>query len=221
MIALWIVLLVLAVLALLPVGIHASYDAQGPNVVALAGPVRICLYPRKEKAPKRKADHKKKEQKKPKKKEAKPKEKSGLPGGSVRDFLPLVQLGLEFVGSFFRKLTVSRLVLHLRFGGAGDPARAAVGYGRAWAVIGMVMPRLREALRIRTEHVSASCDFTEDRMEVYAELKATVRLGPMLVMTVRYGVRALRQFLALRKKQNNQNATHLEKAVQTNEPSST
>lgn len=221
--ALCIIALVLLALALLPVGAAARYDAGGPWVALCLGPVKLPLYPlkRRRSKPKKAEKKPKKPSKKQKKQqEAAPKPSGGLlSGGSVQDFLPLVRLGLDFAGSFFRRLRVDELTLHVRFGGADDPAKAAVNYGRAWALIGSVLPPLRQALNIRRENVSASCDFTQDRMEVYAQLQARIALGAAVAITLRCGGLALRQILLLRKKRNT-NSNHSEKAVQANESSS-
>ncbi len=209
-----IVLGALLLLGFLPVGAYARYDRLGPYCVLILGPVRLQLLPKKEK-------------KKPKDKEKLPKEKKTREkqhiGGLIRDFYPFVKLGFELLRCFFRKLRVKVLTLHVGFGGAGDPANAAINYGRAWAAIGSLMPQLRRFLRIKKENVSASCDFTSGEMTVFAECKAVFFLGDLVAMAIRYGLRALKLLLAMKKRkqtlrQNEQNPS--DKAVQTNEPSS-
>ncbi len=225
--ALLIILGVLVLLALIPLGAHARYDSRGAYVWVVAGPIRIRLLPKKPKKPKKAEKEKKKKEKKPKK-PSKPKEetpkapekKEKQPiGGLIRDFLPFVRLGLDFLGCFFRKLRVPILTLHVGFGGAGDPAGAAVNYGRAWAFVGAIMQPIRARTRIRRENVSCSCDFTQGDMRIFAELKAVFLLGDLVAMAVRYGFRAFRQYLKLKKERKQRNKTQ-EKAVQINESSS-
>ena len=165
-----IVLGVLLLLGFLPVGAYVRYDRLGPYCVLILGPVRLRLLPKKkkDKGPKEKA-------KKPK--EKKEREKQSI-GGLIRDFYPFVKLGFDLLDCFFRKLRVKVLTLHVGFGGAGDPAAAAINYGRAWAAIGALMPQFRRFLRIKKENVSASCDFTTGEMTVFAELKAVFFLKP-------------------------------------------
>lgn len=205
-----IVLGVLLLLGFLPVGAYVRYDRLGSLCELILGPVRLRLLPKKEKG------------KKPKEKEKKTKEKKERPkqpiGGLIRDFYPFVKLGFELLGCFFRKLRVNVLTLHVGFGGAGDPAAAAINYGRAWAAIGALMPQLRRFLRIKKENVSASCDFTSGEMTVFAELKAVFFLGDLVTMAIRYGLRALKLLLAMKKRNKEQILS--DKAVQTNEPSS-
>lgn len=219
--ALLIILGILVLLALIPLGAHVRYDSSGPMVRIIAGPIRIQLLPKKKKKPgKKKKDKKEKKKKEPKPKKPKPdkpKEKKPI-GGLIKDFYPFVQLGFSFLGCFFRKLRVPILKLHVGFGGADDSAKAAINYGRAWAAIGALMPMLRKKLRIKKEDITASCDFTSGDMRIYAELKLVFLLGDLVAMAVRYGFRALRLYLAMKKRHKNEKNS--EKAVQSNESSS-
>lgn len=192
-----IVVGVLALLALLPLGAYARYDSAGAQFGLILGPVRLPLVPKKKKRAKKKNAAQKQPQAKPAPKE--PKQKRPL-GGLLRDFYPFVKLGLELFGHACRKLRVNDLTLHISFGGADDPARAALNYGRAWAIIGAVMPQLRSRFRIKRENVSASCDFTADEMRVYAQWNAVFLLGDSIVMAVRYGLRAFRLYAAMKKR---------------------
>ncbi len=211
-----IILAVLVLLALIPLGAHVRYDSEGAFVWLVIGPIRIRLLPKKPKKPKKakktgkekkdkkpEKDRKKKEkkEKKKKKKESEaPEKKEKQPiGGLIRDFMPFVKLGLDLIGCFFRKLRIPILTLHLGFGGAGDPASAAINYGRAWSAIGAIMQPIRAKTRIRKENVSCSCDFTQDDMRVFAECKAVFLLGDLVAMAVRYGLRALRLYLCMKK----------------------
>ena len=194
-----IILGVLVLLVLIPLGAHVRYDSDGPWVALVIGPIKIRLIPKKPKKPKKpKAEKKKKEKKKKPEKPKKEKEKQPI-GGLFRDFYPFVKLGLDLLGCFFRKLRIPILTLHVGFGGQNDPAGAAINYGRAWSAIGAVMQPVRSLTRIKKENVSCSCDFTTGDMRVFAELKAVFLLGDLVAMAVRYGFRALRQYLKLKK----------------------
>ena len=198
-----IILAVLVLLALIPLGARVRYDAEGAFVWLVIGPIRIRLLPKKPKKPQKPKKPKEKKEKKSKKKdgkdkEDKPKEKQPI-GGLIHDFMPFVKLGMDLLGCFFRKLRIPVLTLHLGFGGAGDPASAAVNYGRAWSAIGAIMQPIRAKTRIKKENVSCSCDFTRDDMRVFAELKAVFALGDLAAMVLRYGFRALRQYLRMKK----------------------
>ncbi len=139
----------------------------------------------------------KKEKKSKAKSKDKPKEKSG---GSILDFLPLVKLGLDFLGDFFgRKLRVNCLELKLTMAG-GDPCDLAVNYGRAWAAIGNLWPRLERMMVIKKRDVNIQCDFEGDKTLIYARLDITITLGRLLGLVVCYAVRALITYLKIRKK---------------------
>ena len=215
--ALLIILGILVLLALIPLGAHVRYDADGPYVALVVGPIRIRLIPKKPKKPKKPKEAKKKDKKEKKKKPKEPRKKEKQPiGGLLRDFMPFVRLGLDLIKCFFRKLRIRILTLHLGFPGADDPAGAAINYGRAWSAIGAIMQPIRSATRIKKENVSCSCDFTSGDMRVFAELKAVFLLGDLVVMAVRYGFRALRLYFKMKKKQK----TNSHKGGAINESSS-
>ena len=185
--ALLIVLAVLVLLALIPLGAHVRYDSEGAFVWLTVGPIRIRLLPKKPKKAQKDKKEKKKKEKKPKEPEEPGEKKEKQPlGGLIRDFMPFVRLGIDLLGCFFCKLRIPILTLHVGFGGADDPAGAAVNYGRC------------------------SCDFTRGDMRVFAETKAVFLLGDLVAMAVRYGLRALRLYLRMKK----QRKISQEKAVQ-------
>ena len=209
--ALLIVLAVLVLLALIPLGAHVRYDSEGAFVWLTVGPIRIRLLPKKPKKAKKDKKEKKKKEKKPKEPEEPGEKKEKQPlGGLIRDFMPFVRLGIDLLGCFFCKLRIPILTLHVGFGGADDPAGAAVNYGRAWSAIGAIMQPIRARARIGKENVSCSCDFTRGDMRVFAETKAVFLLGDLVAMAVRYGLRALRLYLRMKK----QRKISQEKAVQ-------
>ena len=61
--ALLIILGILVLLALIPLGAHVRYDADGPYVALVVGPIRIRLIPKKPKKPKKPKEAKKKDKK--------------------------------------------------------------------------------------------------------------------------------------------------------------
>ena len=207
LIALGIVLL----LAMLPLGVRVRYNSDGIVVSLIAGPVKITLYPRSRKGKKEK--EKKKTQKEtaqvaveeenlpkppqpPKApKEKKPKEK----GGSLLDFLPLVRTALDFLGDFRRKLRVDNLYLRLILAG-NDPCDLAVNYGRAWAAVGNLLPQLEKWLVIKKRDIEVECDFETSQVLVIAHVDLTITLGRLLTAAVKFAVRALIEYLKLKKK---------------------
>lgn len=190
----WLIALaVIVLLAVLPLGASVKYDSGGLLVRLIAGPARITLFPRKKKDKKEK---KPKKQKKPAPKmEAAPKEKTG---GKLTDFLPLVQVALDFLGDFRRKLRVNRLEMKIIMAG-GDPCDLAVNYGRAWTALGNLVPLLERCFVIKKRDLEVECDFVAEETLIYARLDLTITLGRILSLAVRYGIRALREFLKIMK----------------------
>lgn len=206
----WLVALgILVILAALPLGVSVRYDEDGIMANALAGQIKIRLYPRRKRSKKpenkpreaQKEAEKKAETAQPKQpskpeSDTRPKEKKG---GSLTDFLPLIKVGLNFLGDFRRRLRVNRLEARVILSG-DDPCDLAVNYGRIWAAIGNLMPRLERFLVIKKRDIDVQCDFTAEETLVTARLDVTITLGRLLGLAVVYGVRALKEFINLKKK---------------------
>jgi len=192
----WLIALALiALLAVLPLGISAKYDAEGPQLLVITGPVRLKVYPgRKKKA---KQEKSKKAEDKNKKKEASA--ASGVKqGGSVTDFLPLVRIVFDFLADFRRKLRVNMLVLKITLAG-GDPCDLAVNYGKACAAVAALDPHLERFFVIKKKDVQIQCDFVEEKTLVLARLDLTITLGRLIVQLFRHGSRALKELLKIMK----------------------
>lgn len=224
--ALLIVLLVLAALALLPVGARVRYDEDGVSLKLAVGPMRIGILPKKKKTAKQQEKEARKKKEKAAKKQAekaekakksaeekKPAAQTPAPekkGGSVLDFLPLLEPVAGFLGAFRRRLLLRRLVLKVTFAG-GDPCELALHYGQAWAAVGNLMPHLERWFRIRKREINVQCDFTGGSTAILADLYVTITVGWVLGLGVHYGLRALKAFLQVKKKRKQREE---EKAVQ-------
>ena len=182
---------VITLLAIAPLGVWVRYDLDGLLLKLIAGPVKLTLIPGKKK------EKPQEEEKKPAKtqvtKSAAPKEKKG---GSITDFLPLVQLALDLLGDFRRKLRVRKLELLLVMAG-DDPCDLAVNYGRAWAAVGNLMPQLERLFVIKKKDVQVACDFTADKTTVFARVDITITLGRLLALVTMYGIKALREWIKI------------------------
>lgn len=191
----WLIALgVLTGLAILPLGVSARYNTNGPLVRLIVGPIRLTVFPRIKKPAKPQMG---KPRPKTKATAAKPRE-AGEKGGSITDFLPLVRTALDFLGDFKRKLRVNRL--EMRFVLAGDdPCDLAVNYGRAWAALGNLMPHLERIFVIKKRDLEVECDFTSNKTSVLARLDLTITLGRVLLTSVHHGFRAVREYLNILK----------------------
>ncbi len=191
----WLITLaILALLAVLPLGVSIAYDEQGPRARVIAGPVKLQVYPgRKEpgKPPKPK--------KETPQKEAPSKGTGQKKGGPVSDFYPFVRLVLDLLTDFRRKLRVDYLQLRIVLAG-GDPADLALNYGKAWAALGNLWPRLETLFYIKKRDVEVLCDFEGSQTTVTARLDLSITVGRLLSMGVRHGYRGIKEFLNFRKK---------------------
>lgn len=209
----WLIFLAILIgLGCVPLGVRLRYDEDGPLAAVLLGRLPIVLYPvpgwLKKLTSREKKDGEKKPKKEKPKKEKPPKDTVGEApqGGSWKKFLPLVRLGLHFLGDFRRKLRVNRLVLRLTLAG-DDPCDLAVNYGRAWAAVGNLLAALERAFVIQKRDVEVQCDFLAEETKVVFAMDLTITLGRILGLLVKYGIRAV----AILLKMKNQ------KAVQNNE----
>ena len=201
----WLVALaVLVLLAILPLGASVLYDADGPVVRIVAGPLKIKVFPLKKKPKKDKAKKEKpKKEKKPKaekKPNAAPAKKPPKPktGGSWTDFLPLVQVALDLLNDLRLKLRVDHLKLHMTMA-ADDPCDLAISYGRMNAAMAGLITQLERFLVIKKRDVHIDCDFTASETVILARLDLTITLGRILSIAVVYGIRALTTFLNIKK----------------------
>lgn len=207
----WLIFLAILIgLGCLPLGVRLRYDEDGPLAAVLLGRLPIVLYPvpgwlKKLTSREKKPGENKPKEEKPKKE--KPKKAAENPqGGSWKRFLPLVQLGLHFLGDFRRKLRVNRLVLRLTLAG-DDPCDLAVNYGRAWAAVGNLLAALERAFVIQKRDVEVQCDFLGEETKVVFAMDLTITLGRVLGLLVKYGIRAVTILLKMKN----------QKAVQNNE----
>ncbi len=187
---------VLFLLAILPIGISAIYNTYGPLVRLIVGPVKFTVFPSKREKKEKDKPKTKKEKKEPAPSvKTKSKEKKG---GSFKDFLPLVDLILNFLGKFRRKLRVNRLEMKLVMA-ADDPCDLAVNYGKAWTALGNLMPHLERLFVIKKRNLEVECDFTAEKTLIFARLDLTITIGRILSLGVVDGIRILRQYLKIMK----------------------
>ena len=209
----WLITLgIVVLLAVLPLGVHVHYNAEGPVVRLILGPVRLTLVPAKKKP-------KKEKKKKPEKKKEAPKPEEPVKqigrdkpvpspegkaekkeeGGSVLDFLPLVRTLFDFLGDFRRKLRLDHLQLKIILAG-GDPYHLAMNYGRTWTAVGNLLPKLEQWLVIKKRDIEVECDFVAAQTTVIAHMDLTITLGRLLAAVFKFLFKALIQFLKIMKK---------------------
>ena len=190
----WLVALAVVVLiGFVPIGVCARYDESGPLVKLIAGPFRATVVPGK-KITKVKKPAKEK-------KDAASKSaagRQGSKGGSVTDFLPLVEVVFDFLGDFRRKLRVNCLELDVVLAGE-DPCDLAINYGRANAALGGLISQLERFFVIKKRNMQIQCDFLADKTLVTARVDLTITIGRLFHLGFRHGIRGLRELIRIMK----------------------
>ncbi len=183
-----IVLLVLAVLVLIgciPVGVDAGFDGEVRLAVKI-GLIRVRILPSKPKKPKRQKKAQSAAKKPAQKPAAAP--KKPLFSGDPKELRSLLQLGVRTLGDLRRKLRVELLILRLYFGGGDDPAKNAVAYGRAWAVIGGITPLLDKLFVIQKRQIEPQFDPQAGKMRAEGRMILTITIGRALALGIRAGL---------------------------------
>ncbi|MFR7742912.1 MAG: DUF2953 domain-containing protein [Acutalibacteraceae bacterium] len=181
----------LVLIGCIPVGVDARYNAEGVFLAAKLGPIRLQLLPQK---PKRKETAKaaKETGKGTGKSRFAGKKPNPILSGGVDGILQLLDIVLDTLGDLRRKLRVNELTLYVRIGGSDDPAKAAMGYGRAWAAIGAITPSLERLFVIKKRDIQPSLDYTISNTQVDAHLVTTITIGRSLALALRAGIRFLK-----------------------------
>ena len=193
-----IIAAVFVLIGCIPVGVDARYHENALALRLKIGLFKLQILPAK---PKKKKAAPKKEKSAPKNaaaKPAKPKKQFQMPKLTLQDILALVDLACDTLGNLRRKLRVEVLVLHVTLGGS-DPAKAAILYGRAWALIGMLNPKLEQLFVIKKRDIQPVLDYNEKEMKVDAHLALTITIGRAVSLAARAGVRFLKLWLNKKK----------------------
>lgn len=209
-----IVIAVFVLIGCIPVGVDARYSRNELSLRLKIGLLQMQVLPAK---PKKKQAAPKKKQAAPEKKQAAPKKKQetakqaavsekpeatkkkvSMPKLTLADILELVDLACDTLGDLRRKLRVEILTLHVVLG-ADDPAKAAMQYGGAWAVIGMLNPKLDRLFVIKKRDIQPILDYNENETKISAQLALTITIGRALSLGLKAGVRFLKLWIHKKK----------------------
>ena len=179
----WIIGIVSFVLLLLfmPVGIRARYNEGGGFAWITAGPFRFRIYPDKKAGVK------------PSEAIASFAKKKSVKGGKISDFFPLLGDVLELLNVLRRKLRVKSLVFKVILSG-DDPCDLATNYGKAWAALGNLMPRLEQFLVIKKRNLEVECDFTAEKTLIYADVRVEMPLVRLFGIIFTHGTRIAKKY---------------------------
>lgn len=189
------ILVALVLLSLVRVGGIAEYSVDGLTAKAKIGPFRVTLYP---------ATVKEKKKKRKKKKEAgekKLEEAPARPGGSLemlRGYLPMLT---DAAGRLRRKIRVDKVYLDF-IAAATDPAMAAMEYGYANTVVGMIWPLLENNFIIKDRRIRTAVSFTAVKPTVYVYAALSLTIGQAAALGLRLAAQFLNISSRMKAKQN-------------------
>ncbi len=197
-----IVLAVFVLIGCIPVGVDASYRENGLALRLKIGLFKLQVLPAKEKKKKPKPKAKKPVANKPDAKPEKHKKQGSIPKLTLSDILALADLACDTLGNLRRKLRVEVLVLHVTLDGS-DPAKAAMLYGRVWAALGALTPKLEQLFVIKKRDIQPILDYNEKEMKLDAQLVLTITIGRAICLALRALVRFLKLWLNKKKAVSN------------------
>lgn len=185
-----IILLALFLIGRIRIGARIRYDTRGLAVTVIAGPARLRVLPAKERPEKSEQEREKWKKKRAEKERRKAADrKEGKPGTLARlmDLLPVLA---EAAGALRRKILIHSLDLKVVWG-APDAAGAAIGFGRAHVMIGMIWPFFDHNFRVRRHAFQVDVDYEAHHPEVAVGLELTMTIGQALAFVLRYSGKAL------------------------------
>lgn len=200
---LWL-FLVLALIALIPVGVFGEYGPQGLEISLTLWKKTFLIYPepskraegKKKKKPnkakgkksvQKQGDKKEKKKKTSKKKQDKQenKKKNTTPTLTLLEktalaqtFLPLIITALQKLGRYKK---IDRLEIEFLVG-AEDPVKATMLYGQAHALLGSIWLPLDNALQIQKGRASVRLEFQEVQVALYGLMAISLRIGQMVYL---------------------------------------
>lgn len=194
------VVLIVAIICLIKVGALVDYGESGLLVRIKAGPFRFRVIPATEK-------------KKPKKKQTgdirddikSSKRSAGETVQMVRQYLPLIG---DAAGRLKRKVCVDYIFLRLIWG-SPDPADAALGYGAANALLGLLWPAVEHNFHIKKQEICVDLDYTQAAPVISVNAQLTMTFGQLVALIANLGYKALKIHLGLGREKTDEKAVQV------------
>lgn len=180
------VLAALLLISLIRLGGQVKYSTEGFSATVLIGTVRIRLLPRKP-GKRRKRSPKKVDGEKKRAPKATEHAKARGTLGHVMEVLPVIA---EAAGALRRKIRIDRLDLTVIWA-AEDPASAALGYGRANAILGMIWPLLDHNFKVKKCDWQVEVDYEKTTPELSVDAAITATIGQLAFFAICYGTKIL------------------------------
>ena len=110
--------------------------------------------------------------------------------GTLSRMMKLLPVMAEAAGALRRKILIRHLNLKVIWG-APDAAAAAIGFGRAYALLGMIWPIFDHNFHVRQHDFQVEVDYEADRPEVAVDLALTMTVGQAVAFVLHYGGKTL------------------------------
>jgi hypothetical protein len=119
-------------------------------------------------------------------------------GGSINRLRGLLPIVTEGIGRIHQTLTVD--LLHLEYiSGGPDPAKAAIGFGRASAVFGIFLPVLENTFHIKKKILRAGVDYHSNESSIYLKTSLSMHLFQIVSLAIWFGRQYVKQKKAVEK----------------------
>ena len=184
-----IVLLLLWAVSLLLVGGIVKYSEAGLYVQLRIGILKFTIIPirkRKKKPQKREGGSRQ-----PKGQKEEQQEKGGTLD-LVKELMPLL---LDTANRFRKKVRLAPLELLIGIPGGDDPAGAALRYGQANALLGMLWQPLNQAFHIRDGRIGTRVEFEAKEFDLYLNAGVSLTVGQAAWIGIRFGAVGLSKYL--------------------------
>ena len=119
--------------------------------------------------------------------------------------MELLPLAAEAAGALPRLIRIDDLTLHLTWG-AEDPMRAALGFGRANAVMGMLWPIIDQNFRVVRHDVGVAVDYNRPKPGIFIRAALTASVGQLVGFGVRFGIKFLKLMRGSKRAKGNKEA---------------
>lgn len=174
------VVLVITGLAFLPVGLRVIYDQNG-----LTAKLLIWFFPYKLNLTEINENSLERRRKTRQKMAENPNYQPRIlkPDGSLREFVPLLDLYLQLLFNKKYKLRVKLLELKLTMAN-DDPFDLAMNFGKAWAIINGLLPQLERIFNIKKRKLDVGCDFLAEETMIYARADLMIPLCRLIAALV-------------------------------------
>lgn len=198
----WVLLALLALLAvllLIPVRVRGTCRDGEPRLTVRYGPVKLQIFP-----PKEKKEGGEEKPAKPKKKKKPKKEKPQKPKAKINaeqilyaleKLPPILGRALKRVG---RCIHIRPLQVYLLVAGP-DPAGTAILFGKLEAALAAGFPTLEEALDVKDADIRLYVDFTAGQMDFIVDAGVWLRPWTLVWVLLRAGGSLIKWYIGFRK----------------------